>query len=113
MSPEQQRGYEVGYRKPPRHTRFKKGQSGNPKGRPAGAKNLSTLLNEALNECVIVTENGGHRKITKREAIIKQLVQPVGHSRLARDQDPARHASRYRKPNGIGNSGSPLFLRGG
>jgi len=39
-----------------------------------GAKNLRTLLSEALNECVIVTENGGRRKVTKREAIIKQLV---------------------------------------
>jgi Family of unknown function (DUF5681) len=74
MPPETQRDYEVGYGKPPRHTRFTKGQSGNPKGRPGGAKNLSTLLSEALNEPVIVTENGGHRKITKREAIIKQLV---------------------------------------
>ena len=74
MPPDNQRDYEVGYRKPPGHTRFKKGQSGNPKGRPAGAKNLSTVLSEALNEPVVVTENGGHRKITKRQAIITQLV---------------------------------------
>jgi len=74
MPPDNQRDYEVGYRKPPGHTRFKKGQSGNPKGRPAGAKNLSTLLSEALNEPVVVAENGGHRKITKRQAIITQLV---------------------------------------
>ena len=74
MPPEKQRDCEVGYRKPPSHRRFKNGQSGNPKGRPAGAKNLSTLLSEALNEPVVVTENGGHRKITKRQAIIKQLV---------------------------------------
>ena len=66
--------YEVGYGKPPRHTRFKKGQSGNPRGRPRGAKNLPTLLSEALNERVIVTENGGQRSITKRQAIITQLV---------------------------------------
>jgi hypothetical protein len=66
--------YEVGYGKPPRHTRFKKGQSGNPRGRPSGSKNLSTLLTEALNEVVIVAENGGRRKITKRQAIITQLV---------------------------------------
>ena len=74
MPPDDERDYEVGYGKPPRHTRFVKGQSGNPRGRPPGAKNLKTLLTEALNEPVIVTENGGRRKITKREAIITQLV---------------------------------------
>ena len=74
MSPEKKDGYEVGYGKPPRHTRFAKGQSGNPRGRPAGAKNLRTLLSEALNETVLVTENGGCRKVTKRQAIITQLV---------------------------------------
>ena len=66
--------YAVGYGKPPRQTRFRKGQSGNPRGRSPGAKNLKTLLNDALNEPVTVTGNGGHRKITKRQAIITQLV---------------------------------------
>src|SRR5438270_12152415 len=65
--------YEVGYGKPPRHTRFKKGQSGNLRGRPSGSKNLATVLSEALNELVIVAENGGRRKITKRQAITPQL----------------------------------------
>ena len=65
--------YEVGYGRPPRHTRFVKGRSGNPRGRPPGAKNFTTLLNEALNEGVLVTENGGRRKISKREAIVTQL----------------------------------------
>jgi len=74
MPPENQRDYEVGYGKPPCNTRFVKGQSGNPRGRPPGAKNLKTLLSEALNETVIVTENGGRRKVTKRQAIITQLV---------------------------------------
>jgi hypothetical protein len=74
MQPDNECPYEVGYGKPPRHTRFKKGQSGNPKGRPKGSQNLTTLLSEALNERVIVTENGGRRRITMRQAIIKQLV---------------------------------------
>ena len=74
MPPDEEGDHEVGYRKPPRHTRFTKGQSGNPRGRPPGAKNLKTLLSDALNEFVIVSENGGRRKITKREAIVTQLV---------------------------------------
>ena len=66
--------YEVGYGKPPQNTRFKKGQSGNPRGRAPGAKNLKALLIDTLNEPVVVTENGGRRTISKRQAIIKQLV---------------------------------------
>ena len=74
MPPEKQRDYEVGYGKPPHHTRFQSGQSGNPRGRPSGSKNLKTLLSEALNEPVIITENGRRRKITKREAIVREVV---------------------------------------
>src|SRR5215469_7238597 len=66
--------YEVGYGKPPRHTRFAKGQSGNPRARPPGAKSFTTLLDEALNERVLVAENGGRRKVSKRQAIVTQLV---------------------------------------
>ena len=74
MPPEKNNDYEVGYGKPPCHTRFVKGRSGNPRGRPPGSKNFTTLLREALNEPVIVTENGGRRKVSKRQAIIAQLV---------------------------------------
>jgi hypothetical protein len=69
---ESKRDYQVGRGKPPVHTRFKKGQSGNPRGpRP---KNLPALLVEALNETVTVTIDGERREITKREAVAKQLV---------------------------------------
>jgi hypothetical protein len=74
MPPEKTGDYEVGYGKPPRHTRFAKGQSGNPRGRPCGAKNFTTLLEEALDEPVTVTENGGRRKVSKLQAIVTQLV---------------------------------------
>jgi hypothetical protein len=66
--------YEVGYGRPPHHARFKPGQSGNPRGRRRETKNLSTLVHEALNEQIIVTENGRRRKISKRRAIVTQLV---------------------------------------
>ena len=65
--------YKVGYKRPPLHTRFRKGQSGNPRGRPRGSKNFSTLLAEALNEPVVVTEDGRRRRISKRELGLKQL----------------------------------------
>jgi Family of unknown function (DUF5681) len=65
---------EVGFGKPPKHTRFTKGRSGNPKGRPRGSRNASTLLDEALKERVSVSENGRRKKITKLEAILTQLV---------------------------------------
>ena len=74
MPPDDERDYEVGYGKPPRHTRFEPGRSGNPHGRPPGAKNMKTLLSKALNELLIVTESGGRRKVSKREAIVTQLV---------------------------------------
>jgi Family of unknown function (DUF5681) len=62
----------VGHGKPPVHTRFKKGQSGNPRGpRP---KNLPALLIKALEEPVMATIDGEQREITKREAVVTQLV---------------------------------------
>ena len=74
MPADKQRNYEVGYGKPPRHTWFTKGQSGNPRGRARGAKNLKTLLIDTLNELVVVAENGRRRTINKRHAFIKQIV---------------------------------------
>ena len=62
---EDKRDFEVGRGKPPVHTRFKKGQSGNPRGpRP---KNLPALLVDALNEKVVVTIDGERQEIAKRE----------------------------------------------
>lgn len=65
--------YEVGYGKPPLHSRFKKGQSGNVHGRPKNSLNLRTIVEAALRERIVVTENGKRRKISKLEIAVKQL----------------------------------------
>jgi hypothetical protein len=68
-----EREYAVGKGKPPQHSRFRKGQSGNPMGRRKGSKNVATLLKQVVNERVTVTENGRRRTITKLHAMLKQL----------------------------------------
>ena len=65
--------YEVGYRKPPEHSQFKPGQSGNPEGRPKGTKNLKTDLEEELHERILVREGGTERRISKQRALLKSL----------------------------------------
>jgi Family of unknown function (DUF5681) len=67
-------GYEVGYGKPPAGSRFVKGKSGNPRGKPKGSKNLATLIAKTAGETVTVQENGRRKTITKLEAMTKQLV---------------------------------------
>ena len=66
--------YEIGYRKPPKATQFKPGQSGNPRGRSKGSKGGKTLLRQALDEKVEVNEGGITRRLTKRELFFRALV---------------------------------------
>lgn len=65
--------YDVGYGKPPRTTRFRKGQSGNPRGRPKGSRNFTTDLDEILSEPLTITENGKPRKVSSQLAALKRL----------------------------------------
>ena len=65
--------YEVGYGKPPVATRFTKGQSGNPTGRPRGRKNFDTVIVDALSAKVVVTEGGRRVRKSKFEVAITQV----------------------------------------
>ena len=65
--------YEVGYRKPPKTSRWRKGQSGNKRGRPKGARDLRTDLIEELGEAIGVKEQGVSRRISKQRAVIKAM----------------------------------------
>jgi len=78
----QKTGSEVGYGKPPQATRFQKGKSGNPKGRPKGTLNVATVLSETLRERVVINEHGERKTVTKFEAAIKQLVNKAAGGEL-------------------------------
>jgi hypothetical protein len=66
--------YSVGYCRPPSHTRFAPGVSGNPRGRPRGNKNLKTDVLEEIREKVSVREGEKSRSISKQRAIVKTVV---------------------------------------
>lgn len=78
----QAKPYEVGYGKPPEETRFKPGQSGNPRGRPRGAKNKKPALNEERLKTIILEEayrtikvNDGPNQVTipMAQAVVRSL----------------------------------------
>ena len=69
--------YEIGYKKPPLHTRWKKGQSGNTKGRPKkklGPSDIARAFDDALSDSLAVNDNGTVRKIKKLKAFAIQTV---------------------------------------
>lgn len=63
----------VGYCNPPKHSRWKKGQSGNPRGRPKSARGLKTDLKEELGSQMTIAINGKHVTATKQRLMVKAL----------------------------------------
>ena len=69
------RDYTVGYGKPPPEHRFKPGRSGNPRGRPRGARGFKADVEATLSARISVNEQGRSRRISVQEAVLKRLVQ--------------------------------------
>ncbi len=69
------RSYEVGYGKPPKHSQFRPGQSGNPKGKRKGAKNFDTILHEILHRKLSVRDRGSIRQVTLIEAMLLKFAE--------------------------------------
>ena len=63
----------VGYGKPPKHSQFKKGQSGNAKGRPRGKRNMASLVSDVLAQKVTITANGKRKRVSSETALLLRL----------------------------------------
>jgi hypothetical protein len=70
-----QEEYEVGYGKPPQHTRFKPGQSGNPRGRPKVARGLNTIVRTVMNENIVLRTSAGEKKIKKIDGVLQKTIE--------------------------------------
>jgi len=76
-------GNEVGYGKPPKSRQFRAGQSGNPKGRPKGSRNLLTIIQKDGEQRVRVSGSSGSRLVTKKKLVISQVGNKAAQGDLA------------------------------
>jgi hypothetical protein len=66
--------YSVGYGRPPKVTQFKPGHSGNPRGRPKGARSIGAVLQDIIRQKISVTEGGKTRRLPALEVMLRRLV---------------------------------------
>lgn len=75
-------GNRVGYGRPPKHSRFQPGKSGNPKGRPKRAKNLKTIVRAVMEEMVRVRSSNGERRVSRAEALVLKTLELASKDNL-------------------------------
>ena len=90
---------DVGYRKPPREHQFKKGVSGNPRGRPRRTRNIDTLIDRELDQTITLKEAGQEIRLRKREAIVKRLV----NNAMKGDTRSIEYLVKYSREHGAGD----------
>jgi hypothetical protein len=103
---------EVGYRKPPAKYRFRKGQSGNPKGRPKEIKNLMSCFHEMLEEELNV--NNGAKVMSKREAMLRTVINDAlqgNQKAFARFMRLARRAVLFKDLDGAKFAGGVVVVK--
>ena len=66
--------YDVGYGKPPEHSRFRLGKSGNPKGRPKLRRNLKSVVGDALSEAITIREGERKRRTSRLDALVRTVL---------------------------------------
>jgi hypothetical protein len=95
--------YDVGYGKPPKGSQFKKGTSGNPRGRPKGAKNLDAIAEEQFLKPVTVTKNGKKTKMPMIAVIIAQLLKKAAEGDLGATKAALDYFAKFISSKGAGS----------
>ncbi|WP_152997683.1 DUF5681 domain-containing protein [Methylobacterium sp. GXS13] len=94
--------YEIGYRRPPRHTQFKPGTSGNRRGRPRRSKNIDTLFEQHLDRLVTVTRDGRKVRVSVREVVVMNIVKAAANGDARARELVLRHMRESGRPDPFG-----------
>src|ERR1700682_5609245 len=87
----------VGYKHPPVKSQFRKGQSGNPRGRRKGQRNLAAVLAEVLRQTVTVKQGGNSQRMSKGEALI-QILLTKAHTMVTAERSRQRFILQKKSP---------------
>jgi len=104
----QKSDYEVGYCRPPRHTQWRLGESGNPRGRPKGLNNFSTDLKRVLKMPVKLKAGGRMRNVSSQQASLMLLREKALQASLRHLERFLELAHRHNNEPTPDNSVDPL-----
>ncbi len=87
--------YDVGYRKPPKSSRYKPGESGYKKGRPKGSKNVKTIFKEVFFKKEKIRINGETVKLTAMELMLRQMMSSACKGNLKAIKEVIQLAAKF------------------